>query len=662
MKNWRNKLISLFLSLVMVVGLMPLTVIPTVAVSFSDWTKLGGSTGGQTIGTNGQTKYYYIDANTTCSNTNTGGSGLTIAAGATVYIYIPANVTLTCTGKAGSGTTGGGAGIYLPSGSMLYIIGNGTIKATGGAAANGTNGGAGTNGTCTFDTGKYYGGAGGKGGAGGGGGGAGIGTSGSAGGAGGTGGSGAGGTHDQDHVQAGKGNAGSAGTGPNKSYGTLKIQSTITKTLTGGAAGTSGGSAGAKGNSAFDTGFSITVWENRHTAGGGGGGGGGGAGYAGAAYGSGGGGGGGGAGGNGAGAYYRTYSDGVWWVVPARGGQGGTGVKNGTSGTNQWDEYPDKDKNSGTYWTGYDDYYYSSNSGGKGGGNATAVNPDTGTLGATVTYYPQNGDSTFTADATVGADMPTVSMPTRTGYTFTGWYNAASGGNQYYNANNVSEKKMTYYDIALYAQWTENTATLTYNANGHGTAPANVTMKTSEATNAAAALSEKGFVFNGWNTAQGGTGTAYAAGAVVKAENVDPAETTLYAQWLTVTDWHLMNNSVDKGGLMGHQEKINESGVGRTIIGLTQDQLDSIGTKLVIVGGDYGIEATVTIDCAYTYFYDNGQMITAKSKGVAAFVIIENDGNSKSISGYGYYRLYSNSANDENNFLFDVMFKNPVNN
>ena len=30
--------------------------------------------------------------------------------------------------------------------------------------------------------------------------------------------------------------------------------------------------------------------------------------------------------------------------------------------------------------------------------------------------------------ATVGADMPAVSKPTRTGYTFTGWFTAASGG------------------------------------------------------------------------------------------------------------------------------------------------------------------------------------------------------------------------------------------
>lgn len=81
------------------------------------------------------------------------------------------------------------------------------------------------------------------------------------------------------------------------------------------------------------------------------------------------------------------------------------------------------------------------------------------------------------------------------------------------------------------AVWQERTATLTYNANGHGTAPAAVTMKYTEATNAAAALTESGWVFKEWNTKADGTGTSYAAGAQIKAANVDPSALTLYAIW-----------------------------------------------------------------------------------------------------------------------------------
>lgn len=74
-KAWKKRVASALLSLVLVAALLPacLTTEAEAVVSTS-WGKLNGSTGGQTIGTNGQTKYYYIDANTTCSNSNTGGS------------------------------------------------------------------------------------------------------------------------------------------------------------------------------------------------------------------------------------------------------------------------------------------------------------------------------------------------------------------------------------------------------------------------------------------------------------------------------------------------------------------------------------------------------------------------------------------------------------
>ena len=86
-------------------------------------------------------------------------------------------------------------------------------------------------------------------------------------------------------------------------------------------------------------------------------------------------------------------------------------------------------------------------------------------------------------------------------------------------------------NVTFASSATEKTAILTYNANGHGTAPANVTMKYTKATNAADALTLDGYEFQGWNTEADGTGTAYEPGAQVKAANVVPTATTLYAQW-----------------------------------------------------------------------------------------------------------------------------------
>ena len=57
--------------------------------SSSDWTQLNeGSTKGTTLGTEGETKYYYAGGNPSFTNSTVGGSGLTIKG--SVYIYIPA--------------------------------------------------------------------------------------------------------------------------------------------------------------------------------------------------------------------------------------------------------------------------------------------------------------------------------------------------------------------------------------------------------------------------------------------------------------------------------------------------------------------------------------------------------------------------------------------
>ena len=108
----------------------------------ADWVHLAdNSTSGKTLGAAGTTTYYYTAFDRTFTNSNAGGSGLTILG--TVYLYIPSGKTITCTGHNASGATGGGAGIELTEGNTLYLIGSGSLVATGGNAANGGNGAGG---------------------------------------------------------------------------------------------------------------------------------------------------------------------------------------------------------------------------------------------------------------------------------------------------------------------------------------------------------------------------------------------------------------------------------------------------------------------------------------------------------------------------------------
>ena len=323
----------------------------------SEWTHI---TEGSTTGYELKDANYYVTEDLTFTNTISGpgqGSGMYVQEGKTVTLYIPAGVTLTVKGADGEGTTGGGAGILVPSGTTLNIFGEGTIVATGGKAANGGNGGNGT--AASFVSPNYYAGLGGAGGNGGGGAGAGIGT------AGGNGGNGAAQLEadDASRPKAGagwedgelsglKGMNGTAGAAA-AAMGTVNIASTITQTIAGGAKGV-GGAAGLRGgyicygdgdvHSFSADGYSqidLPQFETvaKAVAGGGGGGGGAGGGSA-QAIGTGGAGGGGGASGAcGSGrAEEEEWVDDYWEYVGAGGGAGGigTGENNGADGYTCW--------------------------------------------------------------------------------------------------------------------------------------------------------------------------------------------------------------------------------------------------------------------------------------------------------------------------------------
>ena len=283
-----------------------------------DWTAINpGSTSGHTLGSTGNTTYYYVNSNLSFTNSNVGGSGLKIQG--TVYLYVPEGVTLTCTGANANGQTGAGAGIELASGNTLYLLGGGTVNATGGNAANGGSGG--TGGDATGSKGDWtQTGAGGTGGTGGGGAGAGIGTRGGAGGSGGSGGAGYMYNNGaQDDTQNGThGSAGSAGSTAGAMGNLYWLQSFVHMTATGGSQGTSGGSGGQRGRGYAYDGYSYNV-----SVAGGGGGGGGGFGGAASNIGTGGPGGGGGGGGAGGAQDWKPNSTGGFYDVTAYGGKGG---------------------------------------------------------------------------------------------------------------------------------------------------------------------------------------------------------------------------------------------------------------------------------------------------------------------------------------------------
>ena len=121
---------------------------------------------------------------------------------------------------------------------------------------------------------------------------------------------------------------------------------------------------------------------------------------------------------------------------------------------------------------------------------------------------------------------------TADGFTFTNWNTEANGsGKSYAAGKEIKMAKTIPINITLYAQWVEKTTIISYDANGHGTAPASGTLKYSKVANVADAITADGYKFIEWNTKADGTGISYKAATQLKAANVEPSNIKLYAIW-----------------------------------------------------------------------------------------------------------------------------------
>ena len=116
-----------------------------------------------------------------------------------------------------------------------------------------------------------------------------------------------------------------------------------------------------------------------------------------------------------------------------------------------------------------------------------------------------NGSSSVTA--TYGSVMPSISVPTKTGYTFQGYYTSTNGGGtKYYNSNGTSARN---YDIAnstiFYAYWTPISYSINFDIGNNGSWPSSSPTNNTQydtALNVPNPKSPTGYTFSGW-TASG---------------------------------------------------------------------------------------------------------------------------------------------------------------
>ncbi len=142
----------------------------------------------------------------------------------------------------------------------------------------------------------------------------------------------------------------------------------------------------------------------------------------------------------------------------------------------------------------------------------------------TVTFNA-NGGTTPTASKTVtyGETYGELPTPTRTGYTFKGWYYTATGGNELVtNTSTVTVNE----NQTLYARWTANKYTVTFNPNGGTTPSLRMIVTFDSVYGSLPQPSRLGYTFDGWYTSLvGGKEITYFS---IVGETTDH---TLYARW-----------------------------------------------------------------------------------------------------------------------------------
>ena len=149
----------------------------------------------------------------------------------------------------------------------------------------------------------------------------------------------------------------------------------------------------------------------------------------------------------------------------------------------------------------------------------------------TISYDVNTGDTTHASNqVTFDSTYGTLPTPTKTGYTFLGWFTQKEGGTEITSSTKVT----TAANQTLYAHWQANTYTITFDKQT-GIGGDDSTTVTYDANNYSVAIpSKEGHSFQGYFTETNGGGTKYynADGSNAKTWNI-PNDTTLYAHWKT---------------------------------------------------------------------------------------------------------------------------------
>ncbi|MCD9026436.1 InlB B-repeat-containing protein [Cohnella silvisoli] len=217
---------------------------------------------------------------------------------------------------------------------------------------------------------------------------------------------------------------------------------------------------------------------------------------------------------------------------------------------------------------------------------------------------PAGGSRLYNSGVTVPGNTGNL---TKTGYSFAGWNTKPDGTGTNYAAGNTFA--MGAEDITLYAKWTINSYTVSYDGNSatSGSVPTvnSHNYNTSVTVQGSGSLAKTGHTFTGWNTKADGTGTSYTAGNTFM---IGAANVTLYAKW-TINNYTVAydGNGSESGSAPGGGSHVYNTSV--TVQGNTGNLVRTgysfagWNTKADGTGTNYVAAASFTIGAADVTLY-----------------------------------------------------------
>jgi uncharacterized repeat protein (TIGR02543 family) len=173
----------------------------------------------------------------------------------------------------------------------------------------------------------------------------------------------------------------------------------------------------------------------------------------------------------------------------------------------------------------------------------------------TVSFDSQGGSAVSSQNIEDGGLVTEPSDPTRTGYTFNGWFTASSGGTEWNFATGTITSNTT-----LYAHWTINSFTVSFDSQG-GSSVSSQSVNYGSTATEPSDPTRSGYAFKGWYTQASG-------GSLFDFDTQITSATTLYAHWAATYRVSYSGNGAT-GGTAPVDSTVYESGATVTVLGNT---------------------------------------------------------------------------------------------